>query len=586
MQTPTPDSDKIIVNLTPPSVRMLAGGDPVELTATVQNAGSEKDQFQIDVAGIDPSWYTIEIEGVVLTPGDTVTAPIILHPPKDGTIQVGKYVFTVQAASLKDPSHFGSTPGTIEIIGSKSISLTLNPTDVEWAAGSPPVQLTAEVQNVGVTVDKYDIEIEGLEPSWYTVSVQEAALFPEDKAPILIKINPPMGADTPAGHYVFELRARSQAHPNLVESTMGVFYVVPKQDYDIVVNEPQRITGRSGQYSLTLSNEGNVGIRLDMSATDPDGALSYKFQVPDPKVVVQQHSTAKVTLAVKPKKPKLIGPKQIYQFDVIARALGADKDQDPSNDFKTAQGTLMYTPYLANWRLPGASILAALVFLLWALPVWGPWFSACDKPLIGLLCPAVAATAVPPPTQGTTPVVSAGVSPTSPAGTITTTVQPAPIVIVEKYRIEDDQFTGGPPLGKNEYRGKSAIVVYGQRSKYHAITARFFQPTDAKRPPPKVPVTLTIQGVDSEDQSKTPLRIKLENNLGTWETLELDPLNNDFPLRTSTNPNANWDTHSWALGPGKIADENVLTIENLDPNGADDDPVFFALDWVELSWTP
>jgi hypothetical protein len=156
---------------------------------------------------------------------------------------------------------------------------------------------------------------------------------------------------------------------------------------------------------------------------------------------------------------------------------------------------------------------------------------------------------------------------------------------VVRYLIEDSQFDGGPPLGKNDYKGKSAIAVYGQPSPYHSIVARFtIEP--AKLPPPGVPVTLTLSGVDSEDLSRTPMHIKLENTVGGWETLEEDPLPNDFPLRAAYEPNDNLPTHSWAIGPDKLGEDNVLTIENLDPNGTMDDPIFFAIDWAELSWSP
>src|SRR5438477_11565864 len=119
MQPPLPTSGQVVVSLEPSSVRMLADGDPVQVTATVHNSGETPNEYKIEIAELDPSWYTLETKGVLVPPGDRVPVSIALHPrsPKGDTIRVAKYNFTVQATLSDDPTQFGVTTGTIEIVG-------------------------------------------------------------------------------------------------------------------------------------------------------------------------------------------------------------------------------------------------------------------------------------------------------------------------------------------------------------------------------------------------------------------------------------------------------------------------------------
>ena len=579
-QLPPSASQPIIVTLDPPDSRMIPGGEPVVLTAAVHNAGADMDQFDMDIEGIDRSWYTVQVESLALMGGDTASIPIKLHPPKTTETRAGRYVFQVRAISKNNPSLMGSTRGTLEI-GSESVTITLTPIDIEWTPTAPPVQVTAQVQNTGVTVDKYDVEIDGIEASWYTVTMQGTALFPGDTATIPIKIHPPLGADTPAGHYVFEVRARSQANTNLVASTMGVVYIIPKADFDMTMVEPRRVTGKSGQYTLNLSNGGNVGIRIDLTASDMDDALLFRFQMPEPKVVVQQHSTSKVQVVVKPKKPKLVGPDQVYQFDLKATVLGADKDEDPTNDAKTASGTLIFTPYLKNWRLPGFVGLFSMIALLWMLPIGGQAFSAC-KPVVGsVLCQPTATPVILPtetptsvPTAVPTLAPSATDTPAPPTATPPNTMTPTPVTLIV---IEDKQFQGGVTFGGGAYRdGTSAHWIYGRGTSNNKMSVAFHLDSV-----PNITTTLTLVGVDSEDQARTPLHIRLNT---TDLFLGMDPLPDDMPVSKSNTDTVPWGRFPILLPPGRLAADNQLTIENLDPGDKTDYyPIFMVLDKVEIT---
>src|SRR3954463_9160146 len=113
-------AEPIVVNLTPPEVKVAAGGEPVEIVAEVRNAGTTVDQYSIEVENLDPSWYTITVQSVSLFPGDSAPIPIRLHPPKGSGTRAGHYTFTVRARSHSDPTMVGVTKGVLQV-GSYSI---------------------------------------------------------------------------------------------------------------------------------------------------------------------------------------------------------------------------------------------------------------------------------------------------------------------------------------------------------------------------------------------------------------------------------------------------------------------------------
>jgi hypothetical protein len=98
-------------------------------------------------------------------------------------------------------------------------------------------------------------------------------------------------------------------------------------------------------------------------------------------------------------------------------------------------------------------------------------------------------------------------------------------------------------------------------------------------PPDKVG-TLTIVGVDSEDQAKTPIRISI-NGIIIYEGP--DPLAND----SAAGPGGpgNWDSFSWQVNPGVfVGGANTLTISNLSPSDKTNYPLFFMLDYATITW--
>lgn len=140
--------------------------------------------------------------------------------------------------------------------------------------------------------------------------------------------------------------------------------------------------------------------------------------------------------------------------------------------------------------------------------------------------------------------------------------------------LEDNSFAGGYTSDKGYHR-RTAQWVYGQGTQYSQMTARF---TISKAP--KGPGMLTILGVDSEDDTKTRMRVTLNDSI-IFEGP--NPLPNDDlsgPLGEG-----NWGWAGWRI-PNKVLreGENTLTITNLDPSNKINYPIFIMVDLVSLTW--
>lgn len=105
----------LAITLSPPEVAVAPGGPPVEIMAAVHNMGSEVDQYSIVVEGLPPEWWSAPVSAVALFPGDSIPLAISLHPPADGSAQLGRYPFTVRAYSTTDPALVATATGAVQL---------------------------------------------------------------------------------------------------------------------------------------------------------------------------------------------------------------------------------------------------------------------------------------------------------------------------------------------------------------------------------------------------------------------------------------------------------------------------------------
>jgi hypothetical protein len=120
--------------LDPPEIEVAPGGAANTATVYVRNMGSDVDQFSIEVAGLDPSWFTAETTAVALFPGDAMPLAVTIHPPP-GAAQPGRYPFGIIARSQTDPNIGAQANGTLAVMGSRAFRSDLAPQRVTAHTG-------------------------------------------------------------------------------------------------------------------------------------------------------------------------------------------------------------------------------------------------------------------------------------------------------------------------------------------------------------------------------------------------------------------------------------------------------------------
>jgi hypothetical protein len=253
---------------------------------------------------------------------------------------------------------------------SANIKVTLSSDKLEVAAGVT-VEATVSIRNQSQIVDQFAIKVDGLDPTWWSLSVSSVSLFPGDQDEAKLTIRPPKEAEAKAGSYSFQVKVVSQANPQ--DSTMAEAYLVLKgfTSWEAEM-APSKIVGRSGTYRIKVNNSGNSDASIVFEAKDSEEGLYYTF-APNAATVPAGNSS-QVNLTVKPKKGE---PKKQYSFQVMLKP--ADS-KAPSREVKMLNGQLEYPKGRNLWWL---LLLLIPILIVAAVLMW----NFVLKPTIDLVSP-------------------------------------------------------------------------------------------------------------------------------------------------------------------------------------------------------
>jgi hypothetical protein len=144
--------------------------------------------------------------------------------------------------------------------------------------------------------------------------------------------------------------------------------------------------------------------------------------------------------------------------------------------------------------------------------------------------------------------------------------------IGDTIRLEDPEWAGGfrSSRGSRVYGGRTAVWIYGSATDYSTMRAEF-----TLQGQPIGTAQLSIEGMDSEDDTKTPISVVIN---GAELYRGPNPLpNDDLPLDSGT-----WETFTWRFGAALLRPgPNLIEISNL-AVGAFGQPPFFMLDYAEI----
>jgi uncharacterized membrane protein len=319
-----------------PSSVQLSAEKPVSVSAVVTNTGAKIDQYTLEIDGVGSEWYKLGFQQISLLSGESKQVPVKLQPPEGGINAAQRIDFVVRARSRTHPNLVREAEGTLEVLVDP-VSIKIEPAEVTVKPGDQPREVTLQLSNAGGTVDKYEIEIERIDPSWYTLDMKSVSLFPGQSRAVPLKLHPPRQSDIQAGQYTFAAVIVDNQRP--VDKAEGVITIEPYMDFKVDI-EPQRITGIQGTYELRLTNGGNYPIELALSGRDPDAILSYSFETEKP--TVEPGDTTVVALTIGLKRPEMGEQGNTYQFTITARSTESDTEVGEEDLTHAITGELVY----------------------------------------------------------------------------------------------------------------------------------------------------------------------------------------------------------------------------------------------------
>ena len=245
---------------------------------------------------------------------------------------------------------------------SANIGVSLSATKLQVGLGES-VETTITIRNQGQVVDHFILKLEGLDPTWWTLSTRAVALFPGDEDMAKLTIHPPKEGGARAGSYTFQIKAASKANPQEVTAE-DVFLILRGFAAWEVDMAPTKVVGRSGTYRLTVNNSGNTDVNLVFEGKDPEEGLRYEFS--QDQLTVPAGETAQVRLKVRPEKGE---SKKQYSFQVLTRPAGT---RASSGETRILNGQLEYRRKKTSGR-SDRSAKSGTSGAWWLMPIFLGW---------------------------------------------------------------------------------------------------------------------------------------------------------------------------------------------------------------------
>jgi hypothetical protein len=286
--------------------------------------------------------------------------------------------------------------------------LELSSTTVAVEPGGNVVAATLLVRNTGDVVDEIVLHLEGLDPSWFSLSVSAVRLFPGEDQAVQLELKAPPTAT--AGPHAFRVAATSRARPTDATTIDATLTVARLTGAGLVAAEllpfRRKVRGpRTASYLVRLHNQSNGDLPLRLIATDPLEQLALRID--DELLIVPAGGEASTRLHARARHRPLAGPERGYEFGLV----GVADDEPLAPPLVRISGQLSHSPWLPAMgqllvRPTSGLIMRALPLLLAAALV--AWFLGGPGQRVG---------GVPARPTQTSPAAAQSGAPALPGGT-------------------------------------------------------------------------------------------------------------------------------------------------------------------------
>ncbi len=238
-------------------------------------------------------------------------------------------------------------------------------TDLIAVEAGATVPVTIEVTNKGAEADRYEIQVEGIDPEWTAIPEAEFIVDPEDTHAEKIFVKVPRSSESQAGNYPFVVRVRSLISGD-ARTVQGVVQVKPFHYLTMEIGPKKGFfspTRKQNSFTVTVLNLGNTEHTLQLFGSDPDEACNYEFEAEQVSVAAGQQRTFDVDVV--PANTPFLSSSRLHGFSISGRSV-----ETPSV-LTSAQAQLEQRPFVTP---------ATLTFLIFLFLVVAGWIALIPKP--------------------------------------------------------------------------------------------------------------------------------------------------------------------------------------------------------------
>lgn len=154
--------------------------------------------------------------------------------------------------------------------------LEVGPAEITLVPGTPAA-VVAQVFNTDDVINAYEIRVYGVDPAWVELERDRLSLFPSSAGVVTVLVNVP--DEYPAGPLELGIEVSPVVDPSARQLGTVTLVVAPKLVASMSADPLMLMAGRKATFNLTLANDGNAPVDLELSATDPEAKVTSTFEV-------------------------------------------------------------------------------------------------------------------------------------------------------------------------------------------------------------------------------------------------------------------------------------------------------------------
>ncbi|MHA1380932.1 MAG: COG1470 family protein [Candidatus Helarchaeota archaeon] len=239
--------------------KVVTPGDTIACGVWIKNWGSRNDTYNINIEGIDQTWWTIS-SPVTIAPCNNLSLTFEIHPPRDFNISPGQYFFNLTIQSQKDLALTRNFTRSFNITSFIDLEVAISPSSQVTIPYSVII-FQIQIRNLGNVKEDFNISIGNLQESWYTIN-SSVTLDPGQYKFLFLEIVPP---NIIPSIYEFEINVTSKTNLDVYKTILGSFEMLPAAGVEVFISPDNKILnngsifqGVPANFSLEIVNKGNI----------------------------------------------------------------------------------------------------------------------------------------------------------------------------------------------------------------------------------------------------------------------------------------------------------------------------------------